>query len=871
MIVDFLLLILPAVAQAPTPPAPSGWEAVEVYACDFEDAADIDYDDWPDGWTRRKGPGYPPFAKIGIIPAGDSRTGRRVLRLELDGGAVGVSSPSIPVSAKYSYMLEAWLRTEQLRHSGPQLALILQDQSGKPLETHLAAPIPDKTEWQRVTIGPISPQTDGVRRAVISLQIAPRGRTGDLQGRALLDSVRLSRVPRMTLEASSETHLYASIDQPEIRCHISGIPQQAPAIRFELLDERSQLLATTVGAVSSKFIGKRKVEADDGDDCFAGLATWKPKIDDYGFYRVRASLQGEDQAVLVRETTFAVLRPLTRPESGEFGWNVPAGEKPLALSPLVSVLHSAGIHWVKYPVWFRGEEDRQGDRIAWFAERLSIQGMELIGVFDHPPQNASETERDKRDLPIASVFLDPTIWQPAVDPVLTRLSLKIRYWQLGEDQDRSFIGLAELGNRLKEIKQYLERFGQEVRLGMAWEWLHELPTTTDTPTKFVTVGAAPELTAEELLAYLPTKRKDQPQRWVLADPLPRSHYTTDARIRDLVQRMLAAKIAGASGIFVSQPFSTEQGVMNDDGTPGELFLPWRTTASLLADAEYLGTFNLPGGSTNHLFARDGSALLLMWNDQPTTERVFLGNEVQQLDLRGRQSTPRTIQHQGLPAQEIETGALPIFIVGVDEMVARWRITADFANRRLASVFGKEQNVELKVVNPFPQGISGEATLHAPATWNYNRQPLPFKIGEHGEQSIIWPTLLQPDANSGPQTVRVDFNIRGGRQYQFSIERTLSVGLDDVTLEMATRLTEQGNLLVNVHLTNQTEFPVSFRCLLFPPERKRETRQLFGITPGRNSFTFELPQGDELLGKKLLFRAEELNGPRVLNYSATAER
>jgi hypothetical protein len=868
MFAEFLLLILPALAQAPTA---GGWQAVEVYTCDFEQPSDIDYDNWPDGWTRRSGPGYPPFAKAGIVEADGARTGRRFLRLELDGGAVGVATPSVPVSAKYSYLLEAWIRTEQLRHSGPQLALVLQDQEGKTLETHFASPITDKAEWQRITIGPIAPQVEGVRRAVMTLQVAPRGRTGDLHGRALLDGVRISRLPRMTLEASSETHLYPSVDLPEIRCHISGIPQQAPAIQFELLDEHSELLATTVGAVSSNLIGKNRISLDADDDAFAGLAVWKPQVKDYGFYRVRASLRGEDQAVLTRETTFAVLRPLSRPESGEFGWSLPPGEKPLPFSSLVSVAGSAGIHWAKYPIWFRADDERQGDRIAWFAERLSIQGLELIGVFDRPPRDSSEAFREKRDLPIASVFIDPTQWQPALDPVLTRLSLKIRYWQIGDDQDTSFIGFSALGLRLKEIKQYLERFGQEVRLGVAWDWLHETPSTENTPAKFVAVGADPALTAEELQAYLTTKRKDEPIRWVLLDPLPRTHFSTETRTRDLVQRMLAAKIAGASGIFVSRPFSTEHGLLNSDGTPGELFLPWRTTATLLAGAEYLGAFNLPGGSVNHLFARDGMAVMLVWNDRTAKELVYLGDEVRQLDLRGRETTPRTIQHQSLPAQEIEVGPSPTFITGVNEMVARWRINADFTNRRLASIFGKEQNVEMKLVNPFPQGVSGEATLHAPATWIYNRQPLPFKLAENGEHTIVWPTLLQPDANSGPQAVRVDFNIRGDRQYQFSIERMLSVGLDDVTLEMGTRMTEQGGLTVNVHLTNQTEHAVSFRCLLFPPERKRETRQMFGMAPGRSSFTFDLPQGEDLLGKRLQFRAEEINGPRVLNYSVTAER
>jgi hypothetical protein len=49
--------------------------------------------------------------------------------------------------------------------------------------------------------------------------------------------------------------------------------------------------------------------------------------------------------------------------------------------------------------------------------------------------------------------------------------------------------------------------------------------------------------------------------------------------------------------------------MQVDGTPAELFLPWRTTATAISGGEYLGQMQLPGGSINHVFVRDGEAIL----------------------------------------------------------------------------------------------------------------------------------------------------------------------------------------------------------------------------------------------------------------------
>ena len=61
-----LLPILSAFAAAPNDPASSS--AGDVLICDFEDAADRDYDGWPDGWVRRYSRELPEFLKIGIVP-----------------------------------------------------------------------------------------------------------------------------------------------------------------------------------------------------------------------------------------------------------------------------------------------------------------------------------------------------------------------------------------------------------------------------------------------------------------------------------------------------------------------------------------------------------------------------------------------------------------------------------------------------------------------------------------------------------------------------------------------------------------------------------------------------------------------------------
>ena len=134
-----------------------------------------------------------------------------------------------------------------------------------------------------------------------------------------------------------------------------------------------------------------------------------------------------------------------------------------------------------------------------------------------------------------------------------------------------------------------------------------------------------------------------------------------------------------------------------------------------------------------------------------------------------------------------------------------------------------------------------------------------------------PVMLSAEADSGPQQVRLDFELTAERSYKFSVYRTLQLGLEDVRIELSTKLREDGALLVEQQLVNLSSKPVSFQCLLFPPGRRREIRQIIGAGEGPSTTTYVLPRGAELIGKKLTLRAEEIGGPRVLKHAVTAER
>lgn len=97
-----------------------------------------------------------------------------------------------------------------------------------------------------------------------------------------------------------------------------------------------------------------------------------------------------------------------------------------------------------------------------------------------------------------------------------------------------------------------------------------------------------------------------------------------------------------------------------------------------------------------------------------------------------------------------------------------------------------------------------------------------------------------------------------------------MGLGDVRVETQTRLNSENELEVEQRFVNSTDQPVSFRCELFAPDRRRMMVDVLDQGRGQNLHTYSLEDGKELLGKILWLRASEIGGPRVLNYRFTVK-
>lgn len=142
-----LLSILMIVAAGIEPSIEGQYPAAtKLLECNFDEAADRDYDLWPDGWTRRHGPGFPLYLKIGIVND-QTPTGHRSLQIDMDGGGAVIYSPRVPVAQIYDYMVECQLRCEGLQSSTAFLALVFQDEKQRPVETFFSEKLHGTEDW----------------------------------------------------------------------------------------------------------------------------------------------------------------------------------------------------------------------------------------------------------------------------------------------------------------------------------------------------------------------------------------------------------------------------------------------------------------------------------------------------------------------------------------------------------------------------------------------------------------------------------------------------------------------------------------------------------------------------------------------------
>ncbi len=432
------------------------------------------------------------------------------------------------------------LKNVGLKHSVVVITLEFFDTSGRVVQTCRSKPFSTTKGWEQVRFEHIELVDKAIDRVVVRLEVV-RSNKGDLHGSVSLADVWLARLPRITVSSDSPYNVYDDLKKVVVRCELSGIRESNPEIYFQLLDKTDTELQSHHEPLNARQIVDESQQTaafadgvDKGPVGYEGTAEWRPNIPDYGFYRVVVKMVSPQSAegdadsqrkLDPREVWLAVVPPLTpMPRNGEFGWTLPAGDKPLSFQDLSRLLPQVGINWVKVPVWFDANNPRRGDELIRFVELLGASNIEAIGIIDRPPPTYELAPRADANLPVADLLSEDTsaTWSASLEPVMTRLSLRVRWWQLGREYDTSFAGVVGLTQRMNDLRTLLFRFGQDVKLGMSWDWNDENQVAGSVPWEFEQLCIKPRPSEAKFNELLSTTRTSPAEHWVLIEPPPRS-------------------------------------------------------------------------------------------------------------------------------------------------------------------------------------------------------------------------------------------------------------------------------------------------------------------------------------------------------------
>ncbi len=847
-------------AAATLPARPLSLTPVSSYTFDRQN--DLDLDDQPDDWVRRKGLNFPHYVNAVI----DRRIGHQdntSLRFDANAAAAVYYSPLIPIDDLHTFYFSAHLKCEGMQHDAAMVSVSFLNHRRERVQRFLSAPVMGThADWVPVRLDSLIPHED-VRFAVIGchLVIGPSD-FRDIGGKVWFDDLSLGRLPRMELESNFYRHFISRDSPVEMNCKVSGLdPGHRYQLDFEFRDlDENILQSERIPLEENKELADRNLT-----EFLEPLPVkWTLESQVPGFYTSTATLLRDEEPVASQSTTLVIVALVSEPRrQGEFGWSLRTPLGPRERRELPEIALQAGINALKYPIWQTADdlESKTSSSIAEMFGELITAEIEPVAILSEPPpQLRAQFARNWHGVNEV-LSLPPTFWEKSLEPVIARFSSSVRHWQLGDERDRSFLGSSSIGQTLQQTRERIQRISLNAAIGIPWEWNTETPHAD---VQFVSLGMTAPMSRNELTSSLESTRLPGINKWLLLRLSQIPADSPDDQAAELARLMLAAKLAGVEKIFLDDVYHDQHGLLNTDGSPRRMFIPWRTMALQLQEARYLGTFVLPGGSANAVFEKDGTAFAMVWNDKPTRETLYLGPDAGGMDLWGRRTPLRSAS--GTEELEFTADPVPGLLVNCSAELARWRIAAHFEKGRMPSAYGGFDDA-LLLTNTFSHAVSGELTLNLPDGWS--AEPRTWTFSLKAGETLRLPTHLRlpPDASLGEQQTTWDLELNAERLYRFRIYRPYIVGLDDVQLEVLDRKLPDGRLEIEQIVTNRTRPPeqLDFRCSLFVPDVRRQKLQIRNLEQGTDRKFYYLPDADSFRGQELWLRLEQEGGRRVLNY------
>lgn len=864
---SLIAMVAATAAPAATPsttggaaePDPATGSAITVLQFDFEEDEDREPDGLPDDWNRRRGAGYPSYVKCEIDQK-HSHVGDQSLRVKVNGGKVAYYSPFnrnlARIEPDFNYVFRGFIRTEGLKNNHAVFTVSFLNSRRQRVQRFETQPVTGThAKWVQLKLGPMKPRPD-VRYVVIGCHVDHR-ENEDIRGDVWFDGIWLGKLPRLRLMEHAHDHFLTPNLEIVINAEVSGLDADSSfGLRLSMSDVAGEVLE------QKQWAPLREASQTSTAQDRSRKILWNLPARQHGCYFVRADLERDGQTIQTTTTTLVVAEPSQSRPTGEFGWSLNKGLGPLRPDELALIAHEAGVHWVKIPVWssLHGEGTSTPTELAHLLDELFDRSISVIGLLNDPPKSI-RNQFAKDWAGTSEIFRLPAdFWRPSLEPVLARYGSTIEYWQLGGDDDTSFAGTKNLEQVIHQIKIEFDQLGRNSKIGVQWPWPAPYPVPRGIRNLFATIGNPEGLSVDEIEQAFSNEHLQTAEQWTMLRPLP-VDQPLKVRASTLIRQMVMARLKGSKGIFLSGALDGERGLVNDDGAPTPLFLPFRTTAMSLRGATHLGSFQLPDSAANYVFERDQRVTVVFPGDAPISAKLNLGDQVEHVDMWGRRSKLATQSGK----HQIQSDGEPIFLTDCSEALARWRLEAGFESGIIPAEHGGHPEA-IVGRNTHSQRVKGTVSLRVPTDWE--AKPDSWDIELAAGESFRLPTMihLPQTASLGLAEAVITFDINSDRRRSIDVHRSLEVGHGEVIVDVYTRPLPDGQLLIEQFVTNRTKSLdiMNFRCTLSVSGHKSQTEYVTKIGADKDRKEYKIPNAQSLFGRELWLNLEQIGGRRNLN-------
>jgi len=687
---------------------------------DFE--MDANEDNFPDGWYKVKGDGYPHYIE-GLWDTSGKVSGKYSLRVDLKGGNLTFLSDKILLKPEYTYIFGGFIKTSNVQSEGllktsAFFKLNFLDRQGVSVQAIDLDGLTGSNDWTYFQFS-----TDELAKftSPVYLQISCNVSGRSLAGKVWFDGITLKKVPKISVKTDRLVDVFEKGTDLKINVKITGLDNAQYCCKYSLKGEtsgQSHYKSSDFEPANNKF-----------DDVFVFPCD---VVDKFSFQVDLFKKNGDDFILITRKVFYLLVvnRLCQRSQDKFFGISI----NPYRFGDwkkLEGVLDYVPFDRVKLSIWdstldYETLEDNYVD-VLDLVKHISKKGAIVVGVFDGPVQDLQNTgtaESSSKIKSMGELFTrKDSDWKNLFRDTLNRFSDLIRCWQISSDEDSRISRLTSeyLDLPIEDIRSFVVNSCVGVPVDFATA--EEVPTTVD----FLSVNLYKDMSISSFEEFLKVFIENNPpeyiKTWVNIDLLDEDKYSADAQISDLVKKAVLAKYYGAESLFLKNPVGKTRSLLDEDLSVEAILLGYFNLYDMLAGFRCIERFSTIAGTDVFIFQGGDTVRFVMWNNLfKCDEELYLPETVKILNMLGQGIEP-IFKDEKLV---VSVSDQPLFITDIPPVHHKLMRGLTLESKRIFSTVD-DQYLRFQFEDKLDEAIQVELRFLLDELWSPDRTNFSFNL------------------------------------------------------------------------------------------------------------------------------------------------